>query len=143
MKKGKRSGCRYRRRDILKSWAVPFGCGLLFLVLLNCVFFVGYVPSESMEPTIRKDSFVFGIRNIGKLKLGDVVIFEHDSRLIVKRITASPGDDIMVNGENLIVPDGCYYMLGDNPVKSIDSRYWVDPFISKAQIIAKVPSYMD
>jgi len=143
MNNGKRHGCRYQRGNTLKSWAVPFGCGLLFLVLLNCVFFVGYVPSESMEPTIRKDSVVFGVRNIGDLKLGDVVIFEHDSLLIVKRIAALSGDDIMVNGEKLIVPDGCYFMLGDNPQKSIDSRYWVDPFIPKAQIIAKVPSYMD
>jgi len=138
MKKVKLHGCRYQYWDILKSWAVPFGCGLLYLVLLNFVFFVGYVPSESMEPTIRQNSFIFGIRNIGDLKLGDVVIFDYDSRLIVKRIAALPGDDIMVNGENLIIPDGCYYMLGDNPQKSVDSRYWEDPFIPKAQIIAKV-----
>jgi len=139
MKKGERQICRYRLRDILKSLAVPFGCGLLFLFLLKYIFFVGYVPSESMEPTIRKDSFIFGVRNIKDLKLGDIVIFEHDGQLIVKRIAALPGFNILVNGEKLTVPFGCYFMLGDNPEMSIDSRYWVNPFIPGSQIIAKVP----
>ena len=93
-----------------------------------------------MEPTIHKDSFIFAVRYMGELKLGDVVIFKHDSQLIVKRIAALPGfNDVLVNGEKLTVPFGCYYMLGDNPEMSIDSRYWVNPFIPGSQIIAKVP----
>jgi signal peptidase I len=126
-------------QKIFKSLAVPLGCGLLFLFMLKCLFFVGYVPSASMEPTVRKDSIIFGVRHMGNYKVGDVVIFEHDGRLIVKRIAAVPGDNVMIKGKNDTVPEGCYYMLGDNPDMSVDSRYWDEPFISVIRIIAKVP----
>ena len=129
---------RNRFQVILKSWAAPFGCGLLLLLLLKYAFFVGYVPSASMEPTIRRGSFIFGVRCVGELELGDIVVFEHDNLFIMKRIAALPGDDILVNGVNLTVPVSFYFMLGDNPDESIDSRYWNDPFIPRTRIIAKV-----
>ena len=43
-------------------------------------------------------------------------------------------DDVKV----LTVPDGCYFMLGDNAEESVDSRLWEYPFIHKTQVIAKV-----
>ena len=30
-----------------------------------------------------------------------------------------------------MVPDGCYYLLGDNAEHSMDSRYWENPFVKK------------
>ena len=36
------------------------------------------------------------------------------------------------------VPEGCYYMLGDNRNNSEDSRFWNDPFVEESDIIAKV-----
>lgn len=37
-----------------------------------------------------------------------------------------------------IVPDGCYFMLGDNRNNSKDSRYWTNTYVKKEKIIAKV-----
>ena len=36
------------------------------------------------------------------------------------------------------VPEGCYFMLGDNRNDSRDSRYWINTYVEEDQIIAKV-----
>jgi len=129
---------RRKRRTSAINWVVPLGCGLLFLFLLKFIFFIGYVPSDSMEPTIQKGSIIIGIRVMGELRRGDIVVFRHDGQLLIKRIAAIPEDRATVNGETLTVPDGCYYMLGDNSADSIDSRYWVNPFVQAGEIVAKI-----
>ena len=123
-------------RRLIKNWVAPVGCGLVFLFLLKFVFFFGYVPSASMGPTIKEGSFIFGVRLVGELKLDDVVVFERDGQLLTKRIAALPGDMVTIGGEAVIVPDGCYYMLGDNADVSIDSRCWDEPFVGRTQVIA-------
>ena len=125
-------------RRLIRNWAVPVGCGLLFIFILRFVFFFGYVPSTSMEPAIKEGSFIFGIRVFGDLKRGDVAVFEHEGQLLVKRIAAVSGDTVTVGVEILTVPDGCHFMLGDNEEHSIDSRYWTNPFIWQEKIIARV-----
>ena len=126
------------RGAVLKSWLMPFIFGLIFIVLLKYVFCIGYVPSASMEPTINEGSFIFAVRFFGVLNRGDVIVFEHGSKLNVKRIAALPGESVKVMGKVLTVPAGCYYMLGDNAEDSIDSRYWADPFLPASAVIAKV-----
>ena len=97
---------------------------------------------------------------------GDIVIFKYpddESKKFIKRVIGLPGDtvsftdgDVYVNGEKLdepylkeqhitfspnetsyTVPNGCYFMLGDNRGNSKDSRYWAEPFVQKNKILAK------
>lgn len=118
------------------SILIPALCAVAVFLLLRTFFLLGYVPTESMEPTLEKGSYILGIRIYGELKVGDIVVFEHEERLLVKRIAAGPGDTIEQNGTSLVVPENCYYVLGDNPANSYDARFWSDPFIRRTDIVA-------
>ena len=113
-------------------------CALLVLVLFRFVFYLGYVPSASMEPTIHKGSLILGLRQFGELKTGDIVIFRHDGRALVKRIAAGPGETCILNGSPVTVPVGQYLLLGDNTADSYDARYWLEPYIPLAKLRARV-----
>ena len=113
---------------------IPVLIAVIIIILFRTVFIIGYVPSESMEPTIHKGNYVLGIRDTKKIDVGDIVIFEKDGELLVKRVAYVAGDE--VNG--MIVPNDCYYLLGDNSDNSYDSRYWENPFINRNQIVARV-----
>ena len=108
------------------------------VLLFRFVFFVGYVPTESMEPTIHKGSYILGCRIFGELKVGDIIVFEHEGKQLVKRIAAVGGDVVEHKGDVLIVPDGKNYVLGDNKDNSADSKSWAVPLIENDDIIATV-----
>ena len=136
----------------VRGWGVPISLTLFVFVLMKAVFFVGYVPTASMEPTLKAGTYIFGIRNTSKLETGDIIVFHHDGQLLVKRIAGCPGDEIdqrdlaymktvaipVWNDPLLTVPEGCYFVLGDNSENSIDSRYWDNPYVNQANIIARI-----
>ena len=111
---------------------------LITVILLKSVFLFGYVPTASMEPTLPKGSYVIGLRLYTDLEKGDIIIFRHDGKLLVKRIAAVAGEYVERNGEFLLVPEECYYVLGDNAENSLDSRYWEEPFVREKDIVAKL-----
>ncbi len=130
-------------RNLLKKsgkWIIPIIVMLLTFILLKCVFLIGYVPSESMEPTLKRGSYIIGCRIYSSMETGDIIIFRHDGKLLVKRIVAVGGDTVEKNGISMTVPEGCYYVLGDNADNSYDSRYWENPFVKEEDVVAKLIS---
>ena len=136
----------------VRQWRLPICLTLIFFLLMRFVILVGYVPSGSMEPTIHEGSLIVGYRLYERLDRGDVVIFHKDGKLHVKRILGLPGDTIYWDNlpyipdyprpqrpaETTRVPDGCYFLLGDNTENSFDSRYWADPFVPESDIVARM-----
>jgi signal peptidase I len=105
---------------------------------MKTVFFIGYVPTASMEPTLKKGSLIFGTRIFDDLESGDIIVFTKDGTVMVKRIAATAGETITVDGVSHTIPKNNYFVLGDNEENSIDSRHWIEPFIKKECVIAKI-----
>ena len=144
---------KYKYR--VKPWMLPVGLTLIFVLILRFVLLVGYVPTPSMEPTLRQNSIIVGTRLFGELKTGDIIVFQKDGVLVVKRIAGCPGERIdltkisymdsvpipIFEQEVITVPKNAYFVLGDNSQNSWDSRYWDEPFISEDDIVAKLLGY--
>ena len=131
------------------------------------VSFVGfaYVPSSSMDTTLKKGDLCFIVKVPGELKRGGVYVFksnEDDETMMVKRLIAKGGDHVLIEKgkvyvndklleesylyEDMIplakkeyeVPEGYLFFLGDNRNASYDSRYWSDPYIAEEDVKAKM-----
>lgn len=155
MKRGRRrffiEEITLKLRKIFRPACLPLSCCLLVCLLFRFVLFLGYVPTASMEPAIPKNSFFIASRIYGELHRGDIVVFEKGGRCLVKRIAAVPGDTVYIDDQThfasvnipieetsriLKVPEGSYFMIGDNTVHSVDSRDWEEPFVSENNLIA-------
>lgn len=142
--------------------AVAVALILNCFVIINSV-----VPSSSMESTIMTGSRMFGFRlayMFDSPKQGDIIIFkfpDNEKQTFVKRVIGCPGDVVeikggvtYVNGEVLEepylneeplqldfgpynVPEGYYFVMGDNRNHSNDARYWTNTYVSKKKILAK------
>lgn len=140
---------------------------LLFGMLLNKYMIANAkVPTSSMETTVMAGDRILVNRLsylFGEPERGDIVTFiypDDGETLYLKRILGLPGETIegkggtiYIDGEPLEqdytdevsydrfgpfqVPEGAYFMMGDNRNDSWDSRYWEHKFVKKEDIIGK------
>ena len=121
------------------------------------------IPSPSMENTIMTGDRLAYVKSDPQRY--DIVIFyypDDEKQKFIKRVIGLPGETVTIrDGKVYIndsteplrddfcpetpvgdfgpyeVPEGCYFMLGDNRNVSKDSRYWLNPYVEKDKIIGK------
>lgn len=143
-----------------------FAAFVVVFLLFRFVFILAIIPTGSMYPTVPYPSINLGNRLaylLSSPERGDIVYFQSDEMgaILIKRVIGMPGDTveeknggIYVNGVKIdepylaespkdedsgpfVVPDNCYFLMGDNRNNSYDARYWEKPYIEKTEIIAK------
>ena len=129
---------------------------IIAIIFFKCIILLGFIPSESMEPTVNKGNIaiVNGLAYINKEpQRGDIVVFKSSelNDTLIKRVIGLPGETISfedgymyIDGQlcyeeyigkdvetsclkTFEVPEGCYFLLGDNRENSLDARYWNNP----------------
>ena len=152
--------------NMIKTLIIYIIIMFVVYTLYNIFIFNAQIPSDSMENTINSGDMVFCLRYLGSTpQKGDIVVVNSRelNKYVVKRVIGVGGDkvkitdgDVYINDVKLdepyliggtktydddeytySIPDGNYFLLGDNREHSKDSRYWENPFISRNDIVAK------
>lgn len=159
---------KYHRPTRFTDYFCFFICLIVVIIFVYVIFNISFVTSGSMEPTIKEkeltitNRLAYTVKDPGR---GDIVICRagDQNELMLKRIIGLPNDEIsfvdgyvFINGvicdesaylksdvetnctESFTVPEGCYFLLGDNRENSNDSRHWNNTFVKRENLIGKI-----
>ena len=154
---------RYKRllRGTVSTVLVVIAAAVLISNLLLPIL---RIYGSSMSPTLVNGNIVTALRG-GSYERGDIVAFYYNDKILVKRIIGLPGEvididedgSVSVDGEPLDepyldekalgecdielpyqVPEGRYFVMGDNRSVSSDSRSSQVGCIAEEQVIGKL-----
>ena len=158
---------RYRKnfgrilRNTVFSLVVVAAVAVLLVVLLMPVL---QIVGTSMTETLNDGDIVIAVSG-SDYSPGDVIAFYYNNAILIKRVIASPGDWVDIDGEGNVflngepqdepyvsekalgecnitlpyqVPDARYFVMGDHRATSIDSRNTAVGCISDELVIGKL-----
>ena len=135
------------------------------LLISSFLFPVLLISGDSMEPGLNDGDLVM-LAKTHQMASGDLVCFRWNGKTLLKRVIAGPGDWVMLDGAGRVyvngalldepyvsefaageksdvvypyrVPDGSYFVLGDNRVASVDSRNTAVGCVAEEQIVGRI-----
>lgn len=155
-----------KAKTFLKEW-LPYIIFFIAVILFRIFILINAtIPTESMVNTIEKGNHIMGLKCsywFADPQRGDIMVFhapDTPDTLYIKRVIGTPGDTVeikagktYINGKVLEedylpepmlgdfgpyeVPEGCWFMLGDNRNHSLDARYWKNTWVTKDLIVGK------
>lgn len=133
------------------------------VLLAMLVFPVFKIYGTSMSPTVNEGEVVVSLKG-SNFKYGDVIVLSYNNKILVKRVIAGPGEMVNIDSAGNVyvdgllldepylrekaygdcnislpyqVPDGRYFVMGDNRAASKDSRSTAVGCIADDQIVGK------
>ncbi len=162
-----RDRLRYRSRfqqTMMSTIGILIVAAALAVLVATILMPVLRIYGSSMEPSLHDGQIVVCVKT-SHFESGDLVAFYHGNKLLIKRCIAGAGEwvdldkegNLYVNGELLEepylaqkafgetdidlpyqIPDGRWFMVGDNRAVSVDSRSSVVGCIADEQIVGKI-----
>lgn len=161
----KRERYKRRYRRTLKSTIFALVTAAAAAVLVATLWLpVLQIFGSSMSPTLQEGEIVVSVK-VDEMEPGDIVAFYYGNKVLIKRYIAGPGSwvdiqedgTILVDGEVLEepyltqkafgicdlelpyqVPEGTYFLVGDQRDTSVDSRHSSVGCIADDQIVGKI-----
>lgn len=161
----KREQYKVRYKKTLKSTIFALITAAAAAVLVATLWLpVLQIFGTSMTPTLEEGQIVLSVK-ADKMEQGDVIAFYYGNKVLVKRYIAGPGEwveiredgTVFVNGLALEepyleekdfgicdlefpyqVPDGMYFLMGDQRATSVDSRHSTVGCVAQDAIVGKI-----
>jgi len=161
----KREQYKRRYRTTMKSTVFALTTAAAAAVLVATLWLpVLQIFGSSMTPTLQEGQIVVSVK-VDEMKAGDIVAFYYGNKVLIKRYIAGPGTwvDIQEDGTVLLngtvleepyltekalgicdlefpyqVPEGTYFLMGDQRETSVDSRHSSVGCIAADQIVGKI-----
>lgn len=161
----KREQYKSKYRRTLKSTVFALITASAAAVLVATLWLpVLQIFGSSMSPTLQEGQIVVSVK-VEDMKPGDIVAFYYGNKVLIKRYIAGPGSwvEIQEDGTVLVdgvaleepyltqkaygicdlefpyqVPDGTYFLMGDQRETSVDSRHSTVGCISAEEIVGKI-----
>ena len=151
------------KRTFRSTISVLIVTAAVVVLLAFLIFPVFRIYGSSMSPTINEGEIVVSIKG-SRFECGDVIVLSFNNKLLVKRVMAGPGQwfdldqdgNVYIDGKLIDepyltdkaygdcnislpyqIPDGRYFVMGDNRSTSQDSRNSMVGCIAEEQIVGK------
>lgn len=122
------------------------------------------IYGSSMEPTLTDGEIIFSLKT-KKFNQGDIIAFYYNNKILVKRVIAGPGEWVDIGEDGTVfvnsvpisepylrekafgdtnielpyqVPDGKYFVMGDQRSTSVDSRNTAVGCVDQEQVVGKI-----
>lgn len=91
------------------QYVLPAAVGLaVSFLVFRYSFLLGYIPSSSMYPTYKQGDIVVAkrlqeVKDACVIKKGDIVVFHHEGRVLIKRVIALPSQRVEIGPDGIFI----------------------------------------